>query len=74
MIGRFDARNTEAVDAYYNADYYGSMVGPSVNFVNNLSLSLISVFGALLYLGGGPDARKSVVICALFEKVFPPYQ
>lgn len=53
MIGRFDARNTEAVDAYYNADYYGSMVGPSVNFVNNLSLSLISVFGALLYLGGG---------------------
>lgn len=53
MIGRFDERNTGAVDAYYNADYYGSMVGPSVNFVNNLSLSLISVFGALLYLGGG---------------------
>ncbi len=53
MIGRFDKRNTDAVDAYYNADYYGSMVGPSVNFVNNLSLSLISVFGAMLYLGGG---------------------
>ena len=53
MIGRFDERNTDAVDAYYNADYYGSMVGPSVNFVNNLSLSLISVFGAMLYLGGG---------------------
>lgn len=28
MIGRFDKRNTDAVDAYYNADYYGSMVGP----------------------------------------------
>lgn len=50
MIERFDQKNTEAVDAYYNADYYGSMTGPSVNFINNLSLSLISVFGAVLYL------------------------
>ncbi len=53
MIGRFDQKNTEAVDAYYNADYYGSMTGPSVNFINNLSLALISMFGALLYLAGG---------------------
>lgn len=50
MIGRFDVKNTEAVDAYYNADYYGSMTGPSVNFINNLSLSLISVLGAVLFL------------------------
>ena len=28
-------------------------MGPAVNFMNNLSLSLISVFGALLYLFGG---------------------
>lgn len=34
------------------ADYYGTTVGPSVNFINNLSLALISVFGALLFLGG----------------------
>ena len=51
-IRRFDQKNTEAVDSYYNADYYGSMTGPSVNFINNLSLALISVFGALLYLFG----------------------
>jgi len=51
-ILRFDEKNTEAVDSYYNADYYGSMTGPSVNLVNNLSLALISVFGALLYLFG----------------------
>lgn len=51
-ICRFDGKNTEAVDSYYNADYYGSMTGPSVNFINNLSLALISVFGALLYLFG----------------------
>lgn len=52
MLARFDLKNQEAVDAYYNAEYYGSMVGPSVNFINNLSLSLVSVFGALLYLFG----------------------
>lgn len=52
MIGRFDTRNKEAVDAYYMADYYGSMTGPSVNFINNLSLALISMFGAMLFLFG----------------------
>lgn len=50
VISRFDGKNTEAVEAYYNADYYGSMTGPSVNFINNLSLSLVSVMGAVLYL------------------------
>lgn len=50
MIKRFDEKNDEAVNAYFNADYYGSMVGPSINFINNLSLSLVSVVGALLFL------------------------
>ena len=49
---RFDEKNKEAVDSYYNADYYGSMIGPSINLINNLSLALISVFGALLYMFG----------------------
>lgn len=51
-IYKFDLKNKEAVDAYYKAEYYGSVTGPTVNFINNLSLSLISVFGALLYLAG----------------------
>jgi len=50
MIERFDEKNEEAVQAYYKADYYGGTTGPSVNFINNLSLSLISVFGAILFL------------------------
>lgn len=50
FIKRFDEYNLESVDAYYDADYYGSIVGPTVNFINNLSLSLITVFGAILYL------------------------
>lgn len=53
MIERFDDKNEEAVAAYYKAEYYGSMTGPGVNFINNLSLSLITVFGALVYLAGG---------------------
>lgn len=49
---KFENKNTEAVEAYYKSEYYGSVVGPTVNFINNLSLSLISVFGAILYLMG----------------------
>lgn len=51
-VDNFDRKNDEAVEAYYKAEYYGSIVGPSVMFVNNLSLTLVSVFGALLYLNG----------------------
>lgn len=49
-IKKFDGQNEEAVEAYYRAEYYGSVVGPTVNFINNLSLTLVSVFGAFLYL------------------------
>lgn len=52
IMEKFDAINKDAVESYYNADYYGSIVGPTVNFINNLSLSLVTVFGALLYLFG----------------------
>lgn len=48
----FDRINQDAADAYYNADYYGITMGPTVNSINNLGLSLIAVFGSLLYMGG----------------------
>ena len=51
-MDRFDYLNTDTVDAYYKAEYYGSLTGPTVIFINNLSLSLITVFGAILYLFG----------------------
>lgn len=50
MIGRFAEKNKDAVDAYYAADYYGSLIGPSVNFVNNFGTVLISTAGSLMYL------------------------
>ncbi|MCD7747901.1 MAG: ABC transporter ATP-binding protein/permease [Firmicutes bacterium] len=52
MSERFDGYNDEAVEAYYHADYQGSMIGPTVNFINNLSLSFISAFGSILYIMG----------------------
>ena len=30
-IEKLDRQNDETVEAYYKADYYGSLVGPSVN-------------------------------------------
>lgn len=50
MIEKFNEKNTDAVDAYYRADYYGSLIGPAVNFVNNLGTVIISTAGAFLYL------------------------
>lgn len=52
-LGLFDRRNEAASKAYYDADRASASLGPSVNFVNNISLTFVSVFGALLYLGGG---------------------
>lgn len=50
MDVRFGERNHEAMDAYYNAEYYGATLGPSVNFINNLSISLVMIFGGILYM------------------------
>lgn len=52
VISVFEKKNTEAVDANTKAEYYGTLSGPSVNFMNNISLALISVAGSLLYLYG----------------------
>lgn len=47
---RFNSRNKDSMDAYYNADYYGAAMGPTVNFINNLSISLIMILGGVLYM------------------------
>lgn len=52
MMERFDKKNEEAVQAYYNAEYYGSLIGPTVNFINNCSLTVVTVAGSILYLIG----------------------
>lgn len=47
---RFNERNTDAMNAYYKADYYGCTMGPTVNFINNLSISLMMIMGGILYM------------------------
>lgn len=50
FIDGFDEKNYDASMAYYQADYWGSISGPAINFINNISLTLISLVGSLLYL------------------------
>lgn len=52
MLDRFEEKNQQAVDSFYEADYHASTIFPCINFINNLSMSFISVFGAILYLFG----------------------
>ncbi len=52
MCERFRRNNNRAVESYFKAEYYGSFVGPSMNLINNLSLALVSVLGAVLFFFG----------------------
>ncbi|MCD8396477.1 MAG: ABC transporter ATP-binding protein/permease [Lachnospiraceae bacterium] len=49
---RFAEVNEDAADAYYQADYYGTTIGPTMGSINNLSLSLIAILGSILYMMG----------------------
>lgn len=53
FMDRFDEKNEKAVEATYRADSFASTTGPSVMLINNLSLTFVSVFGALMYMAGG---------------------
>lgn len=50
VLSRFDTRNEEAAEAYYRADWYGAIIGPSVNLINNVSIALITAFGGILFM------------------------
>jgi len=45
----FDEKNKDSADRYYDAEFYGATMGPTVNGLNNLGLGLIGMFGAVLY-------------------------
>lgn len=50
---RFEKINSDAAEAYYDAEYYGCTIGPTINVVNNLGISLVAVFGSVLFMRGG---------------------
>ena len=49
---RFDVKNEEAVDAFTKAEAFGTVSGPMIMFINNVSMALISTFGAIRFLNG----------------------
>ena len=67
ISGRFNDRNKDSMDAYYNADYYGCTMGPVMGFINNLSISLIMMLGGIFYLysQNGAVAEGSVFFITL---------
>jgi len=67
IVRRFEARNGDTMDAYYAAEYYGAALGPGMMFINNLSISLIAMFGGILYLysQNGTLAQASIFFITL---------
>ena len=52
VLQHFDGKNQAAVDAYTVAEANGTITGPSVNCINNVSLALVCVFGSVLFMKG----------------------
>jgi len=50
ISSRFNKINDEAMDAYYKADYHAAILFPTINLINNISLTLVAVMGGILYM------------------------
>lgn len=48
----FYKKNSESIDAYYNADYEASINFPTMIFITNTSIAIVSIIASLLYLNG----------------------
>ncbi len=66
ICDRFDEKNDDAVKAYYAAEYYAGTLGPTVNFINNLSLSLVAMLGGIFFLFYSLNASGEAAIPAMF--------
>ena len=58
IIEMFDEYNVDSVEASYKAEYHGAITGPGVNFINNLSLALVCLFGSILLIQGKLSAGE----------------
>ncbi len=50
ISSRFNKINDEAMDAFYKAEYHGALLFPTINLINNVSLTLVAVMGGILYM------------------------
>lgn len=66
----FEQKNLAASDAYIRAEANGTMGGPTVNFVNNLSMTLVNIFGAVLYMTGGGLSLEGLSRFVLLSRKF----
>ena len=50
ILSRFDKKNLVAVNTYYDVEYQAAFMGPSVNFINNISISLVTMLGGIFFM------------------------
>lgn len=49
---KYEDINHQAAEAYYDADSLAATIGPTIGFINNIGLSLITLLGSVLYMNG----------------------
>lgn len=50
ISSRFNKINDEAMDAFYKAEHSAALLFPTINLINNLSLTLVAIVGGILYM------------------------
>ncbi|MBE6837841.1 MAG: ABC transporter ATP-binding protein [Ruminococcus sp.] len=50
ISSRFNKINNEAMDAFYKAEYNSALLFPTINLINNISLTLVAIIGGILYM------------------------
>ncbi len=50
ISSRFNKINDEAMDAFYKAEYNAALLFPTINLINNISLTLVAIMGGILYM------------------------
>lgn len=50
ISSQFNDINDEAMDAFYSAEYNSALLFPTINLINNVSLTLVAIMGGILYM------------------------
>ena len=50
ISSQFNDINDEAMDAFYSAEYNSALLFPTINLINNISLTLVAIMGGILYM------------------------
>ncbi len=50
ISSRFNKINDEAMDAFYKAEYNSALLFPTINLINNISITLVAIMGGILYM------------------------